>query len=191
MNTIKTLPLKAKTKLDEVVKEFGIDVIKEYVKDYHRQERRKQKKHNTMEEVAYEVYKLMYEDGYSRTRAIEKVADDRHVSPHTIRNHLQRFDKQAKENNFYTFGWILDNILAHSYDMSIKAHSFKSVIKKLANINNIDMVVIETYLYKYATLLPQNKAKYRVNLKKLKLTKQIEKIITQMNPGENFFESKN
>lgn len=180
-NKIKPIPSKARELLEAVVNEFGIDVIKDYIKIYDKQQRRRTKKYNTKEEIAYEVYRLMYQEGYSRIRAIEKVAVEKNISENTINNHLNNFNKEAKKNNFYTFGWIVDKI----YDYANMNGQFycnswyyiDEAIDLLAKTNDLEKEVIETYYWKYKTLPKREKSKYKLDLNSIKIPDDIKCVI--------------
>lgn len=164
-NEIKPIPSKARQILEAVFNEFGIEVIKDYVKLYDKQQRRRTKKHNTKEEVAYDVYDLMFNKEYDKTRAKEAIALKRHLSKNTINNHLYNFDKEAKKNNFYTFGWIVDRIYEY-YQGNFGLYEY---IDTLSTMNDLEKNILDTYYWKYKTLPKREKSKYKVDLNSVKI----------------------
>ena len=164
-NKIKPIPSKARELLEAVVSEFGIEVIKDYIKIYDKQQRRRRTKHNTKEEVAYDVYDLMFNKGYDKTRAKETIALKRHLSKNTINNHLYNFDKEAKKNNFYTLGWIVDRI----YEYHQGNFGLYEDIDTLSTINDLERDILFTYYWKYKTLPKREKSKYKVDLNSIKI----------------------
>ena len=164
-NKIKPIPSKAIELLEAVVSEFGIETIEDYIKIYKRQQRKRMKKHNTKEEVAYDVYDLMFNEGYSRTRAIERVAIERNLREPTINNHLNNFNQEAKKNNFYTLGWIVDNIYDYYQNHNIyhyEEHQEKD-IDKFAKENNLEREILDAYYWRYKTLPKKEKSKYKLD----------------------------
>ena len=164
-NKIKPIPSKAREILEAVVNEFGVEVIEDYIKLYKRQQRKRMKKHNTKEEVAYDVYDLMFNKGYDKTRAKETIALKRHLSENTINNHLYNFDKEAKKNNFYTLGWIIDRI----YEYYRGDFSLYEDIDALSTINDLEKDILLTFYWKYKTLSKREKTKYKIDLSSVKI----------------------
>ena len=181
-NKIKPIPSKARELLEAITKEFGIEVIEDYIKLYKKRQRRRMKRHNTKEEVAYDVYKLMFDEGYDRTRAIEKVAIERHLKEPTINNHLNNFNQEAKKNNFYTLGWIVDKIYDYANingQFSCNGYYYytNEAIELLAKTNNLEPEILETYYWRYKTLKKREKAKYKIDLDSIIIPDDIKCVI--------------
>ena len=180
-NTIKPIPSKARELLEAITKEFGIEVIRDFIKIYEKRQLKRMKKYNTKEEVAYDVYKLMFYDKYSRTRAIDEIAIKRHLQRPTINNHLNNFNQEAKKNNFYTLGWIVDKI----YDYANMNGQFfcneyyyiDDAIELLAKANDLEKEVLETYYWRYKTLTKRERAKYKINLDSVIIPDNIKCVI--------------
>jgi len=172
-NKTKVIPSKAREILESVTNEFGIEVIRNYVKNYNSRKRKGEKKHNTKEEVAKDVYNLMFNKGYSKARAKEAIALKRNLSENTINNHLYNFDKEAKKNNFYTYGWIMDNIYSY-YRGSFELYD---TVDNLSRLNNIERDVLLIYLWKYNTLQKKERKKYQINLDNIILSNEVVEIL--------------
>ena len=164
-NEIKPIPSKARELLEAVVSEFGIEVIEDYIKIYKKQQRKRMRRHNTKEEVAYDVYDLMFNKEYDKTRAKEIIALRRHLSENTINNHLYNFDKEAKKNNFYTLGWIVDRI----YEYHQGNFTLYEDIDALSTMNDLERNILDIYYWKYKTLPKREKSKYKVDLNSVKI----------------------
>jgi ribosomal protein L22 len=181
-NKVNVIPPKAREILDAITGEFGIEVIEDYIKLYKRRQRKRMKRHNTKEEVAYDVYKLMYEEGYSRSRAINKIEAERHISDKTINNHLNNFNQEAKKNNFYTFGYIIDRMYYNSNNFNQfycmgGYYYVNEAIELLARENDLEKEVLETYYFRYKTLPKKEKAKYNLDFNNIKIPEEIKCVI--------------
>ncbi|BAF73349.1 hypothetical protein [Sulfurovum sp. NBC37-1] len=84
--------------LDAIVNTYGIDVIREYLKSYNKQARRKQKKGNKKDEVAIDVYNLIMSGEYDLAHAIIEISIQRDTSDATVKNHKNAFYQQAKQD---------------------------------------------------------------------------------------------
>ena len=165
-NKTKVIPSKAREILESVTNEFGIEVIEDYIKIYKKRQRKRMNKNNTKEKIAYEVYDLIYREGYSRVRAIEKIAMEKNISEHTVNNHLNNFNQEAKKNNFYTLSWIVDKI----YDScNYNSICLENSINSLAKENNLERDILDTYYWRYKTLPKKEKAKYELNFNSINI----------------------
>jgi hypothetical protein len=174
-NKINTIPAKVRELLDAVTEEFGIEVIKEYIELYRQRRRKLMKHHNTKEDVAYDVYKLMFNSKYNRARAIDEIAIKRNIKYNTINNHLNSFNQKAKEKNFYTIGFIIDKIYDYCKN---NFECISPIIKSFAEENNLENRVLKTYYWKYKTLTEREKSKFEINLKNLKLPEKIKDLVS-------------
>jgi hypothetical protein len=142
--------------LDEIVKVHGIEAIREYVKDYNKKSRKKQKKGNTYLEVAKDVYQLMMNQDYDKTRAIEQIAIIRNSSSNTVRNNCAKFDKIAKEYDYVSFSTFFHKILANNPYNQQFGHNpnyhDNIILQKVAKLNKLDNEIAEIYIYKYSNL---------------------------------------
>jgi len=188
-NNIKPIPSKAREYLEAITDEFGIEVIEEYIKSYKKRQRRRMRKNNTKEEVAYDVYKLIFKEKYNRTRAIEKIALERNIKENTINNHLNNFNKEAKENNFYTIGWIADKIYDYTY---YDYTNLEKNLNLLVKANELEMNILDTYYWKYKTLPKKEKIKYKVSLSNVKIPNDLKyNILKEYFPEYNEINKKN
>lgn len=144
-----------KRMLDEIVATKGIEVIREYVKEYNKIERRKQIRVNKKEDIALKIYDLV-QNGYDVTRAIEKVAEDNHINEKTAKNHKDAFYREAKEDYFKSYAQYFDTKVktGHRYEFNpIQVHTdeeyqshFYSNDKQLKNYNHGKLLVYD-YLF--------------------------------------------
>jgi len=173
-NKIKAIPEKAEEILDKVVETFGIETIKKYVNNYNRKNRKKQKRHNTREEVVKDILELIVNQGYNRTKATEKVADKRNIEPKTANNHLTAFYKEAKQNNFFTYGFIYKKMEDYflpdggHYDYYSAQREFYEAVKEFCEINEIEEEKLYLYFLRYKSLIPKEKKKYQLNFSNIK-----------------------
>jgi len=127
--------------LNAIAKEHGIEYIKKFLNTYNKAQRKKQKKINSYDEIAKEVYNLVLNNDYSKTRAMDEIADRRNIKAYTVRNHCSKFDKEIREFDFYSFGVLVN-----------EQRAFHGVsLKDLSRINNIDYDLAEIFYYKYKT----------------------------------------
>jgi uncharacterized protein YbcC (UPF0753/DUF2309 family) len=178
-NKIQNIPAKAKELLEVVTEEFGMEVIEKYIKLYKKRQRKTMKHHNTKEGVAYDVYKLMFEEKYDRTKAINEISIKRNITISTINNHLNSFNQEAKKKNFYTLGWIVDKIYdTYNNNQYINDNSDFD-INLLATENNSEKEILETYYYKYKTLIKREKDKFEIDIKSIKIPDAIKNIFPE------------
>ncbi len=176
-NKIKAIPEKAEKVLNDVVNEFGIDVLKDFIKNHNRKARKKRIRHNTRDEVVRDVLELMIREGYDRTRAVEKIAEKRHLATKTIDNHLTNFYREAKENNFYTYGFIYDNMYEFWFDSNYSSIDyFNQKVKEFCEKNNIAPETLELYHMRYKTLPLKEKKKYKLDFSNINLLYDFQEI---------------
>lgn len=179
MNNKTTIPIKAREQLEAITEKFGIEVIEKYIKLYKKKQRNLMKHHNTKEDVAYDVYKLMFEEKYDRTKAINEISIKRNITISTINNHLNSFNQEAKKKNFYTLGWIVDKIYdTYNNNQYINDNSDFD-INLLATENNLEKEILETYYYKYKTLIKREKDKFEIDIKSIKIPDAIKNIFPE------------
>lgn len=94
--------------LEQEGQQEGINKIRNILNSISKNNRKKTIRVNTFDFIAYEVYDLMFNNSYSRTRAIDKIADDKNLSSSTVNNHLNKFSKQASEDDYMNFGANVD-----------------------------------------------------------------------------------
>lgn len=97
--------------IEQEGKEKGISLIRNIVNSIAKGQRKKKKRVNSYDSIAFEVYNLMFNDGYSRTRAIDKISLDKDLALSTVNNHLNNFSKQAKQDDYLNFGKAIDEII--------------------------------------------------------------------------------
>ena len=158
--TIRNTP---KEILEAIEKEHGIQIIKDFIKTHNKKTRKQNTKVNNYKDVAIKVYNLVMYGEYSKTKAIEKIADDNSSSTNTVRNHCAKFDKEAKEFDFYSFCAI-----AEKYNYKIEAYP-DGVYSEYANINKVDAAVFEIYLHKYKDMPTNERKKYKVDYTKFEI----------------------
>ena len=123
--------------LEQEGEEKGIQLVRDIINNIAKKKRRTKKRTNTYDSIAREIYNLMACEEYSRTNAIYKLSTSNDISESTINNHLTKFDKLAKENDYmnfayYVYFYILSEIAKNSilldenkrYDM-IKEFGYK------------------------------------------------------------------
>lgn len=149
--------------LELIAKTHGIEIINGFVKTYNKKLRKQQTRVNYYDEIAMSVYQLVHEDKYSKTRAIDKIAEDNNISDKTVRNHCAKFDKEAKKFDFYSFGYLVDEALQYA------AQPIYQVIEALSNLNELEIEIGEIYYFKYKKL-KGNKKDFIVDTDKFKKT---------------------
>ena len=145
--------------LEKITKEYGIEVIKDFVKNYDKTLRKQSTRINYYDEIAKQVYELVIGQHYSKTRAIDKIALENNINAHTVRNHCAKFDKEAKEFDFYSFGSLIDE--AYNY---VNGYSISQLLSYIAQLNNLDYETANIYYNKYKT----TKKAQEVNINKFK-----------------------
>lgn len=115
-----TLTIKDNPKeiLDNIVETHGIDFIREYIKAINKGNRKQSIRVNSFWDVYNEVKELMdsqydqfndtWHGGYSYTRAITKVAENRNISESAVKTHYTKGKKEAfkreEEKNYKRMG---------------------------------------------------------------------------------------
>ena len=154
-----TITKNPKEILEKIVEIHGIDTIRDFMKRYNKKTRKNQPRTNDYDVIAYKVYNLMFEDDYSKTRAIDKIADNHSLKNNTVRNHCAKFDEEAKEENYYSFGVAVDKKYKDDPYNSTRYNTegmLHRVINNLADENNIPNRNAEAYYYKYKTCKKRN-----------------------------------
>ena len=124
--------------LQKIVDNYGIEAIRDFMKLYNKEKRQQSKSVNNYEEIAIHVYHLVMYENYSKTKAQDEIADKYDISQHTVRNHCSKFDAEAKEFDYYSFGYLVEeNEIINDYNYDIGGEN--GISKKLAKI----------YTYKY------------------------------------------
>ena len=139
--------------LNLIVEQHGIEAIRNFIIEYNKGQRKKQIRVNTYDDIAFKVYSLMFKDGYSKTRAINKISNHNLVD-FTIRNHCAKFDKEAKEANYYSFGVAVDEKYkddTNNLPRYNTEYMLYETINELADENNIPRKNAKAYYYKYKT----------------------------------------
>jgi len=150
--------------LEKILEHHGIGVIREFMNGYNKKARKKQTRVNKYEEIALNVYNLMYTeyfdedlgylDNYDKTRAIAKVADEKSLTYNTVRNHCAKFDKEAKEFDYYSFGSLIEEKGLHYINIFAKENNISSEFaniyyKKYLNFNGKkEKLIIDTSKFK-------------------------------------------
>ena len=175
--TIKNTPNEI---LEAIEKEHGIQIIKDFIKTHNKKTRKQNTKVNNYQDIAIKVYKLVMHEEHSKIKAIEKIADDNSISSNTVRNHCTKFDKEAKEFDFYSFCAI-----AEKYKYGIDS-DFGGLYSEYADINKIDVEMFEVYLYKYKNLTIKDRNIIKIDYNKFEIL-QRDKPIYQPDTKELLF----
>ena len=130
--------------LKKLVEVHGIDIVKDFIKDHNKQSRKKSIHVNNYDKIACEVYSLVFNETYSKTRAMDKVAEDNDLSPHTVRNHCSKFDKEANQFDYFSFGALIDEAWAF-----LPHHNDRETIGYIAQLNNVKIEIAKIYYAKY------------------------------------------
>jgi len=132
--------------LKEIANTHGIDMINAFVKEHNKKQRKKQVRVNGYADIACNVYVLMRDHGYSKTRALDKIALDKNINFNTVRNHCAKFDKEAKEFDYYSFGALIEDtqrIASGNYSI------YEHLVSDLASLNDIETKIALVYHFKY------------------------------------------
>ena len=129
--------------LEAIKNQHGIEVIRDFVKSYNKNARKKQNRVNKNIEIANEVYKLIVLEDYDKTRAFYKISDDKNIAYYTVRNHCYTFDKKAKEFDYVNFGKKVE-------EKTTEATFFTEISNTISKIADIDYTFAETCYLKYA-----------------------------------------
>lgn len=149
-----TITKNPKEILEKITEIHGIDIIKQFIKDYNKQNRNKQKRGNKKLDVAYDFYKLRFVNGYSYTAAIRKVANDKNISENTVREHCRTINRLADNEDYYSFGYVVDEWSIHNGDYY---NNIEEIIKELAQRNSIPDKKAMIFYYKYKLYDKPNK----------------------------------
>ena len=161
--------------LDEIVENKGIEFIKEYLGQYNKIQRRKQINVNKYDDVAKDVYDLMYNQNYSNKKAMDKVADDRNITFYAVRNHYNKLNRQARAFDFFSFGALIDELIPYYGDGDYYNNNYEQAeyeLNELAKENYITYQVAQVYYnkYKHSNL----KKRPTVDYKKFKVPKSLQ-----------------
>ena len=143
--------------LQKIVDNHGIEVIRDFVKLYNKEKRQQNKSVNNYKKIAIQVYHLVMYENYSKTRAQNKIADEYSISPNTVRNHCSKFDKEAEEFDYYSFGYLVEVNQMNGY--------------YLGEANGINNTLTKIYNYKYKVDKKKKKNK-KIDTSKFKYPKQ-------------------
>jgi hypothetical protein len=146
-NTIKEV-------LEQEGQEKGIQIIRDIVNSIAKNKRKTKIRVNTFDSIAMEVYSLMYEEKYSRSRAIDKVSFDKDLAVSSINNHLTKFNNIAKEDDYMNFGYFLnieiDKMRYYEFpDPDEIEYDKLQCLVKFSNKYNVDIESAKVYNVKY------------------------------------------
>jgi len=173
--------------LAKIAEIHGIGIIKEFINEYNNKQRKKSNKVNSYIDIAIKIYDLVMHNSYSITRAKATIADTEKISEHTVRNHKARFDREAKENNFYTIGKVVEKLESEIVDESNYGtyNVFDWHIEELAKLNNLDRKMVDIYYYKYKQEKRKKNNEYTVDYSKIKLNDNIYSWINPSTPSNS------
>jgi len=144
--------------LEQIVEKNGIEVIKNFIKVYNKKKRQQSKRVNYYDEIAVSVYELVFFNNYSKDRAQRRIAEEKNITYYTVRNHCAKFDKEAREFDYYSFGALIEN----SYNLREASYDIELEISTLANLNDIQESTARIYYYKYKN----DKKEHNINFDK-------------------------
>ena len=164
--------MKTKINIEETIKlileqegtDNGIQLIRDIINSIAKKKRRTKRRTNTFDSIAREIYHHMCCDNYSRVNAIYKVSIDMDISESTINNHLTKFDKLAKENDYMNFGYF-------SYCKILLEMANGSVVPDTNICNEEKINIIKELGYKFDITDDNAVAyylKYNIDVKKIK-----------------------
>ncbi len=133
--------------LKKLAETHGIDIIKDFIKEYNKQARKKSIHVNNYDKIACEVYSLVFNEKYSKTRAIDRIAEDNNLSSNTVRNHCAKFDKEANQFDYFSFGALIDEAWAFFPNFNEN-----EIIRYIAQLNNVKYEIASIYFGKYKNL---------------------------------------
>jgi phosphoenolpyruvate carboxylase len=127
--------------LEQEGKQKGIQLIRTILKNINKKERSKQIRVNNYEEISKLVYELIFDRGYSRSRAIEQVANIQRISESTVNNHLTKFNREAREKDYMSIGaWVNE---------CLKEEHFNHYIEDKISEWNVDKEIAMIYHKKF------------------------------------------
>lgn len=170
--------------LEIIQKEHGIEVIREYMKKYNKQARKKQPRVNKQNDAAADVYFSMF--GMDKlktesekflnsslkmdvTRALDYVGNKRNIRPETVKEHKRKFDKFAKEMNYQKFGYHLQEFYerhsedyGYSYDKKLLTDFIKYDFQDINHFtySTLDMKILIAFYLKYKNDVLNNNNEY-------------------------------
>ena len=128
--------------LEQEGTEKGIQLIRDIINSIAKKKRRTKKRTNTYDSIAREIYQFMACEKYSRANAIYKLSVDKDISESTVNNHLTKFDKLAKENDYMNFGYFVTLQI-----ISENCKSSNTCDGNLCNEQNFN--IVEEFGYKF------------------------------------------
>jgi len=139
--------------LDEIVEKKGIDLIREYLKDYDKKQKEQTKKtrDNDNLEVALIYYKYR-SNGLRAKDAKALTAKDARTGEKNVEGHITRFNKKANDIDYMNFGAMIEEYYNELVDYSyFTLDELKKVIKKEALKYRILYKLAEASYYRYLT----------------------------------------
>ena len=156
--------------LDNLVEERGIEVIREYLKEYDKTEEKRQRV-NTMLEVAsvYYEYKLSY-----RTEdALDMTAEVARIDKGSVEKHRASFNKIAIKEDFLNFAIMIDELInSLNQNTELMQEDINEIIKKEAFKYRINFIKAKTFFNFYLSLRDNNE---RIHPKYKKLFEEFQR----------------
>lgn len=131
--------------LEAILKAHGIEVIREFIGAYNRKARKKSTRVNNNLDVIKAYYDLVINRGYSSERAKEQVAEQKNIQASTVRNHIQNFRDEMKENNLLDIGYTIE-VISKKYGSELTHYVLMDIVGKFFGI---DRELAEIYRYEY------------------------------------------
>ena len=167
-------------KLEIIKKEYGIEAIRDYMRDYNGKVRKTKPRINKRNDTAVDIYFAMFgvknlenfiDNSLTMdvTRALSCVADSREILSTTAREHKRKFDAFANEMDYQKFSFHFNKFYnEHNYSISdygdaevlqdfIKYHFQDS---KLFKYQNFDTKILIAFYLKYKHDILHNKDVY-------------------------------
>lgn len=95
-------------------RENGVEAIREVLKNYNKNARKKSSRVNIRDEIVRDVYELMYKSEHTKENAINRVSEQRKIVAYTVRNHVQSYEKEHK-NLMFKFTYTVDYIVPSDF----------------------------------------------------------------------------
>ena len=145
MKSIKETPNET---LELIVKTHGIRIIKDFVKNYNKKARKKKTtRQHEYDEIAIRVYQLIMNEDYGVEKAYERIADEcGDITQGTVKNHYTKFNDIAKEEDYYSFGAIVEEFI---HDNGYVGYEEDEALRNIASLNEIDYETAKIYYFKY------------------------------------------
>lgn len=97
-----------------VRRENGVETIREVLKNYNKNARKKSARVNIRDEIVNDVYSLMYNEEHTKESAINSVSEQRKIVAYTVRNHVQSYETEHK-NFMFEFACTVDYIKPNDF----------------------------------------------------------------------------